>query len=279
MDHANLLETLENVVPEDMLLRIAPAISPNASPAADSLTSLRESAAARFQNENVSGSDDDDEKPEPLTQSPPIDSTRSPPGEQFSSDAQRSSLRPGSAAPSASSSWNSLHARGKRQSVFAGSSADRPHLQPPAARRSSMPLSSASVTQHSVALADGSQWNSPLSVTVSPVAQRHEPPLSSASRAANTLTPPSFAPVRSLIISPSDQQPAAAIAETNAHRVRFEGEQNVEVLDGSNKSPSGSGPKRHSWNAASDSRTATASNKVNATAPRSVAGSRRKSTM
>ena len=279
MDHANLLETLENVIPEDMLLRIAPAVSPSASPAADSLTSLRESAAARFQNENVSGSDD--EKPEPLAQSPSIDSTRSPPGEQFSSDTQRTSLRPGSAAPSTSSSSNSLHARRKRQSMFSSSSAQSPHLQPPAARRFSMPQSSASVTLQSFALADGSQGNSPLSVTVSPVAQRHEPPLSSASRAAGErdLTPPSRAPVRSSFSSTSDQQSAAAIVETNAHRVRFEEKQKVEVLDGSNKSPSGSGPKIHSWNTASDSRMATASNMVHATAPRSVNGSRRKSTL
>jgi len=184
MDHANLLETLENVIPEDMLLRIAPAVSPTASPAADSLTSLRQSAAARFQNENVSGSDD--EKPEPLAQSPSIDSTRSPPGEQLSSDTQRTSLRPGSAAPSTSSSSNSLHARGKRQSMFSGSS------------------------------------------------------------------------------------------------VRFEEKQKVEVLDGSNKSPSSGGPNIHSWNTASDSnysRMATASNMMHATAPRSANGSRRKSTL
>jgi hypothetical protein len=71
MQHANLLETLENVIPDDMLLRIAPALTPSPS-----LSSLRESAAARFQNENVSGSDD--EKPEPLSQSPPADSTSSP---------------------------------------------------------------------------------------------------------------------------------------------------------------------------------------------------------
>jgi len=86
MERANLLETLENVIPDDMLMQIAPALTSVQSSSA--LSSLRMSAAARFHNGSVSGSDD--EKPEPLSLSPDVDSPRSPPAVQLSLQGKRS---------------------------------------------------------------------------------------------------------------------------------------------------------------------------------------------
>ncbi len=142
MQHANLLETLENVIPDDMLLRIAPALTPSPS-----LSSLRESAAARFQNENVSGSDD--EKPEPLSQSPPADSTSSP--------------SRGVSARGANASAD------KRHSMWAGSGTKSESAAASSMRRLS--LSQVSALQQFTATGGGHS-NSPSSVTVSPVAQQ-----------------------------------------------------------------------------------------------------------
>ncbi len=172
MERANLLETLENVVPHDLLLRIAPVLS--AAAQKNSLSSLRESAAARFQNGSVSGSDD--EKPEPLSQSPVTDGARSPPGEhvRHMTQSKRSSMWAGDAPPQPAASRSS-GSEGKRHSIWPGGSPSS------AASSSARRLS---LSQHAVPLqslrAGASQDDSPSSMTASPVAQRQVQPASSA---------------------------------------------------------------------------------------------------
>ena len=155
MERANLLETLENVVPQDVLLRIAPVLAAT-STRTESLSSLRESAAARFQNGSVGGSDD--EKPEPLSESSDTENTRSPrPSDRASlMPSRRSSMWAGD-APSAASRL-SEGSEGKRHSMWAGGS----------------PSSAAASTRRLSLSTRSGQSDSPSPVTVSPVAQRQE---------------------------------------------------------------------------------------------------------
>jgi hypothetical protein len=80
MERANLLETLQNIVPQEWLSTIAPALAPfreSHEVSQSFIASLRKSASSRFQNGNASSSDDD--KPEPLSDSPQSYSAAAPP--------------------------------------------------------------------------------------------------------------------------------------------------------------------------------------------------------
>ena len=159
IERANLLETLENVVPQDLLVRIAPALT--ATSRRESLSSLRESAAARFQNGSVGSSDD--EKPEPLSESPDSQGASSPRGARAMLVPNRGGSMLAGDEPSAALSSNG--SAGKRHSMWAG---DSPSRAASSTKRLSL--------SHN---AGTGQSDSPSSVTVSPVAQRQVRPSSS----------------------------------------------------------------------------------------------------
>jgi hypothetical protein len=225
MQHANLLETLENVIPDDMLLRIAPVLTPSPS-----LSSLRQSAAARFQSENVSGSDD--EKPEPLSQSPDVASPRSP---QFSMPnfgsnsaaavGKRHSTGGGAvwtsqASPPATSS-SSNRPVGKRHSMWAVSDAKTQNAAALPSSIKRLSLSQASAAQQFIK-AGGSQDGSPSSVTVSPVDQfqAQSPPSAHPRVSSSTSVLVKRHPARSSLSIP--HAPSQQTAGNPMHRVEFD---------------------------------------------------------
>ena len=219
-------------MPEDMLQRIAPIINPSPS-----LSTLRQSAAARFQSGNVSGSDD--EKPEPLSQSP-LTSANSPRANfsmQGSNGAtgKRHSMWAGdswsgeASPPSASPSSN--HSAGKRYTMWAGSGAGSASALTSVGKRLSLSQASAlrQFTQ-----AGGSQSNSPSSVTVSPVAQLQA---QSPSRALSASSPGSTTllkqtPKRASLSIPAHLQRTAADSASFQHaQFRSQGSSRLEAME------------------------------------------------
>ena len=134
----------------------------------NSLSSLRESAAARFQNGSVSGSDD--EKPEPLSQSPVTDGAKSPPGERARhlTQSKRSSMWAGNAPPQPAASRTS-GSEGQRHSMWPGGSPSS--VVSSSARRLSL-------SQHAAPLqslhAGASQGDSPSSMTAARFQNGHK---------------------------------------------------------------------------------------------------------
>jgi hypothetical protein len=231
MQHANLLETLENVMPEEMLQRIVPILT--SSP---SLSSLRQSAAARFQSGNVSGSDD--EKPEPLSQSPLTSATS--PHVKFSMQSsnggtgKRHSMWAGgswggeASPPSASTSSN--HSAGKRHSMWAGSGAGSASALPSPDRRLSLSRASA---QRQFTEAGGSQSNSPSSVTVSPVAQlqARPPSLARSSTSPGSIELLKQTPARASLSIPAHLQHTAEDSASFQHaQFRSQGSSKLEAM-------------------------------------------------
>ena len=192
------------MIPDEMLQQIAPALISAQSSSA--LSSLRQSATARFHNGSVSGSDD--EKPEPLTLTPRTDSPRSPPAVQLQLHDRRGSMWAGEAPRSNGLSVSDASAS-KRHSMWAGASA------------APSPSSSKRLSLSQTAQADRVQSNLPESGPANSPQMPSPPPAVTSSASAQAFTtkrPPSRSSLSIVTQQPSPQQSSPQVQH---HLPRF----------------------------------------------------------